>query len=302
MLNKRFAIAIFAAVMIVGVGAVALAAGGGSIVTSPDPNYPSTGHAELSFSGVDLSDNAVDGCDEIIWVWWDANGTVFDVDDDCTTTGLESSDGDWGGGGRNTKSWPTAYPFTVTAFDIQHGATCNEGPDNDTDEEQAPCEALFRSGALTCIAEGYFTSASPGEDDYGDPITPLPINPEPFRFCGAATGSISPGVAMINDDRNNSFDLAAPMAIYCPAGLPHFYGINPDGSGYFIFNVSQQEIDAVGIPEVNTIIKEKWGFQLWRLTTGEYQGVSPRDPEGKIYNVIYNICLPDAETKSWFSS
>lgn len=289
MLSKRFVLILAALLLIVGMSVVALAAGTGTLVMSGTDGYAG---GTLQFSPVDTSDNAVGGCDAIIYVWWDAYGRLFDVDDECNSTGSSIRHADWGD--TASKVDPLSYPFTLTVFDNKFGDICYTNPDD------AACEQAIRSGAFACVAEGYYVSPNRGLDDYGDPITPLPLAPEPFHFCGAAAGSEDAG-PMINDDRNNSRDLAAPMAIYCPEGLPHFYGINPDGSGYFIFNVTQEEIDAVGIPAVNTIIKEKWGFQLWRLTTGEYQGVSPRGAEGKIYNVIYDICLPDAEMKSWIS-
>jgi hypothetical protein len=270
-----------------GISAIALAASGGSLVMSGTDGY---GGGALTVSAIDTSDNTVGNCDAIIYVWWDAYGRVFDVDDDCLTTNSTIHHADWSD--TNSSVDPLSYPFTLTVFDNAYNDICFTNPDD------ISCESAFRSGAFACVAEGYYVSPDRGLDDYGNSITPLPLAAEPFYFCGSRS-AIS--VAGIYDDRNNSFDLAAPMAIYCPAGLPHFYGINSEGEGYIVFNVSQEEIDAVGIPEVNTIIKEKWGFQLWRLTTGEYQGVAPRDGEGKIYNVIYEICLPSAETHSWYS-
>jgi hypothetical protein len=293
MWSKRFVTVLSIVCMVVVVSAVALAAGTGSFAISPSPGFLSKGNADLTFTNVDLTDDLVGGTDPIITVWWDANGTIFDVDLFWSTTGIENTQGNW------SVTSPIAYPVTVSALDVRKGDVCESG-----DPEGVACRAAIMSRTFTCIAEGFFTPSDTGLDDRNRVVSPLPVKSEPFHFCSSANASADSRVStsMINDNRNNSYDLAAPMAIYCPDGLPHFYGINPDGSGYFIFNVTQEEIDAVGIPEVSTIIKEKWGFQLWRLPTGEYQGVSSRDAEGKIYNVIYEICTPNGEVKSWISS
>lgn len=103
----------------------------------------------------------------------------------------------------------------------------------------------------------------------------------------------------IRDGRVNSRDLGAPLAVYCPDGLPEIYAINSEGAGTLALTVTQEQIDAVGIPEVNTVIAEGQGIRLFRLTSGEYQAVSAPDFEGKVYQVRFAVCVAGAAIDSF---
>jgi LysM repeat protein len=77
------------------------------------------------------------------------------------------------------------------------------------------------------------------------------------------------------DDRLNS-DPAAPVAIYCrPDGI-HVFAIDRFGQGRELFVATFNEINAVGIPSVNTLIDSVAGVGLHRLTSGEFQLNSSR--------------------------
>jgi LysM repeat protein len=80
---------------------------------------------------------------------------------------------------------------------------------------------------------------------------------------------------MPGDDRLNS-DPAAPIAIYCrPDGI-HVFSIDRFGQGRELFVATFNEINAIGIPSVNTLIDSGAGVGLYRLTSGEFQVNSSR--------------------------
>jgi hypothetical protein len=90
------------------------------------------------------------------------------------------------------------------------------------------------------------------------------------------------------DGRINDYDCHAPIAIY---GYPlQIYGIDPDTSeGHYGFTLSQEMIDAAGIPETGTILIYE-GFHpvtgvpiaIYRHWTGDFQ-INTYFPDGKLY-------------------
>lgn len=72
------------------------------------------------------------------------------------------------------------------------------------------------------------------------------------------------------DDRINPSPVA-PVAIYCrPEGI-EILTIDGQGNGHFAFRATQDQINAVGIPTINTLIAGAGGVALFRLTSGEFQ-------------------------------
>jgi hypothetical protein len=95
----------------------------------------------------------------------------------------------------------------------------------------------------------------------------------PFVFTvtiGLGDGPFVPG-----DDRINP-DPAAPVSIYCRTDGIHVFSIDRRGQGREIFVATNSEINAVGIPPVNTLIDSAAGVGLYRLTSGEFQVNSSR--------------------------
>jgi hypothetical protein len=75
------------------------------------------------------------------------------------------------------------------------------------------------------------------------------------------------------DDRINPG--AVEAAIYCTDLGVKIIDIDVRGAAIGSFIVPYDDIDAIGIPEVNTLIAEHRGFRLYRLTTGELQLNAP---------------------------
>ena len=155
---------------------------------------------------------------------------------------------------------------------------------------------------FTAPASGwYIVQANSYEIFYDDDPTDLDAN-GPYLLT--VTGDFSlPDTAKsgdeINDGRVNSRDPAAPLAVYCPAGLPVIYAIDGTGHGTLAFAVTQEQIDAVGVPEVNTLIAEGTGIRLYRLPGGQFQVVSAPDAEGKVYQMRYAVCAAGAALVSF---
>ncbi len=75
------------------------------------------------------------------------------------------------------------------------------------------------------------------------------------------------------DDRVNPG--AVEAAIYCTSVGVKIIDLDIRGAAAGSLVVPYEDIDEVGIPEVNTLIKEQRGFRLYRLTTGELQLNAP---------------------------
>jgi hypothetical protein len=75
------------------------------------------------------------------------------------------------------------------------------------------------------------------------------------------------------DDRINPGSVEA--AIYCTNLGVKIIDIDVRGAAIDSFIVPYEDIDAIGIPEVNTLIEDHQGFRLYRLTTGELQLNAP---------------------------
>lgn len=155
---------------------------------------------------------------------------------------------------------------------------------------------------FTAPASGwYIVQANSYEIFYDDDPTDLDANgPYVLTVTGdfllpAAAG----GGQEIRDGRVNNRDLAAPLAVYCPAGLPVIYAIDSAGHGTLAFAVTQEQIDAVGVPEANTLIASGLGIRLYRLPGGQYQVVSAPDAEGKVYQMRYAVCVAGAALESF---
>jgi hypothetical protein len=94
------------------------------------------------------------------------------------------------------------------------------------------------------------------------------------------------GIILVNDEAWRT------AAIYCqPDSVFDVYGIT-DGVGWLAFRITQEEIDAVGIPSENTLLKQTADgtIRLYRLDTGEFQVNAPRwdaiwgnIPDGYVY-------------------
>ena len=96
------------------------------------------------------------------------------------------------------------------------------------------------------------------------------------------------------DGRLNRFDAAAPIVIY-PVTINNevgmnIYAVTNDSRGDFLFQVTPAEIAAVpSNPDVNTPIKVSNNVQVWRLSSGEFQIVTPTtNGSGKVYNIIFD--------------
>ncbi|MCC6612445.1 MAG: hypothetical protein IT320_03145 [Anaerolineae bacterium] len=101
---------------------------------------------------------------------------------------------------------------------------------------------------------------------------------------------IGGGQPVFTDGRLNSSDQWATFAVYCDASNIEVYAIGSDGKGQLAFTTTPDEVDALGVPETNTVIEDGHGIRIFRLSSGEFQVVGAADAEGKIYNVRFNGC------------
>jgi hypothetical protein len=98
------------------------------------------------------------------------------------------------------------------------------------------------------------------------------------------------------DGRVNKCDPLQSGAIYCNVpnkGDIRIYGIYNE-KGYIALDILKSEIAKVSkTPAQNTLIKKGHGFELWRLTSGEFQLIGPAlNPahKGDIYTHIWRGC------------
>lgn len=114
---------------------------------------------------------------------------------------------------------------------------------------------------------------------------------------GVGAISADDGVPAISDGRVNSWDLAAPVVVYCQFEYPdaddpnagvldyiELWGLN--GEDYFeqVAVVTAEEIDAADVnAEASTLLASGSGYSLYRETDGSFTAAAPADAEGKVY-------------------
>ena len=113
---------------------------------------------------------------------------------------------------------------------------------------------------------------------------------------GSAAGFTLPPCSSIRDGRINyreDRDCAAPVAIYVNDDFIDFYGIDKEtGKGGLALRVTFAEIEALGTPDVNTLLAEgtilKTGqpLALYLLATGELQ-LNTRYWDGKPFIIVW---------------
>lgn len=162
----------------------------------------------------------------------------------------------------------TMRPLTITLYDV-HGDPSIIGL-------MPPDQRVAAAKSLTALASSSF-----------DPATVLPSCASlPIRVPGSP----------FTDGRRNP-EAWQSAAVYCqPGGRVDVYGINASGRGSLSLRVTKEQIDAVGIPSVNTIIASAHGplgeITLWRLTSGEFVVFAPGLPPdtGKTYHYVWGGC------------
>lgn len=118
---------------------------------------------------------------------------------------------------------------------------------------------------------------------------------------GAAAAQEHNGV--IADGRVNSWDLAAPVAVYCTFENPdiedpdysefsgiELWGINEDSEGRLILTVDAETISEVGVDADEALeIASAEGFTLYRNADGSFAVIAPADFEGKTYSFSWEF-------------
>lgn len=225
------------------------------------------------------------------------------------------------GGGGSTSS----HNVTLNTGDfVLARATCSETSPGNNDRPLDPVLSVFdpANGFVSSNDDGNtpacnnfdtscltFTAAATGSyrfdirDASGSGPFPAPyellvVVNDTTATCGGTyqppTGvsdATNPGIAKIYDGRANSYELAAPLAVYCENDGIAVYAIGPESKGEWAFFSSAEEIAAVPQnPEVNTVIEQGLGIRLFRLTSGEFQIVSPLLQDGTTYNFMFDAC------------
>ena len=101
------------------------------------------------------------------------------------------------------------------------------------------------------------------------------------------------------DGRINMVEWVGGNAVYCvdQAWMPTSDGWSKggirvlDGGGQPIFFASAAEINAVGVPAVNTLIKTEGGLSLYRQPDGGFS-LNGIDQWGKPYTFVFQNCVP----------
>ena len=115
---------------------------------------------------------------------------------------------------------------------------------------------------------------------------------------GVGAISAEEDVPAISDGRVNSWDLAAPVIVYCEFEHPdtsdtdlsildyiELWGVNPDGYFEQVLIESAEEIDAAGVPTGTSVLLGSGnGYSLYRETDGSFTATAPGDAEGKVYS------------------
>ncbi|MDX2140463.1 MAG: hypothetical protein SF123_20435 [Chloroflexota bacterium] len=98
------------------------------------------------------------------------------------------------------------------------------------------------------------------------------------------------------DGRVNQQQWASASA-YCRTDGIEVWSIGADGRGQLAFTVTREDVEAMEtMPEVNTLLAEAEGprgtISLWRLTSGEFQLMSPGEGSDstKLYIFIWSGC------------
>jgi hypothetical protein len=86
----------------------------------------------------------------------------------------------------------------------------------------------------------------------------------------------------------------ATAVVYCVDHAIQIYDVDLESHGHLLFIVTPEEIDEVGIPNVNTVLESAQGTRgtvtVFRLVGGEFQLVAPELQPGKIYSFVWNGC------------
>jgi hypothetical protein len=127
------------------------------------------------------------------------------------------------------------------------------------------------------------------------PFTVTPISSIDISVLPSVPIAVAP--VCITDSRINGLvdvDCAAPVVVFREGNGWHIYGINPDNAqGILIIALSEAQIAAIGIPDVNTLLDEAiiastgQSVQVYRLSSGEYQ-LNTFYADGKPYIVVWD--------------
>ncbi len=101
------------------------------------------------------------------------------------------------------------------------------------------------------------------------------------------------------DGRINQAEVLGGNAVYCidHNGMPTSDGWSDggirvlDSNGQVVFFASAAEIDALGVPDVNTLIQSEGGLSLYRQPDGGFS-LNGFDEWGKPYTFVFNNCVP----------
>lgn len=111
------------------------------------------------------------------------------------------------------------------------------------------------------------------------------------------THKVADNQLYILDGRVNSWDVAAPVAVYCRFDYPYaddvnmsvltsieVLGINYANNGELLFSVDAAAIDAAGTsPAQDTLLGSGGGTSLYRATDGQFYIVGPANEKGEPY-------------------
>lgn len=226
---------------------------------------------------LDGIDNTTDNCPTV------ANASQEDVDGDkignaCDLTPNGDTDGDTLD--NNADNCPTVANLGQEDVDMDgKGDACDSLNEYDVDADST--DNIYDNCPTTTNADQADVDAD-GAGDKCDPYPANPYNEAPFV----------PGDSRLNQHPK---DRAASAAVYCQADGLQVWSIEEGHEPYMALNVTQAQIDAVGVPAVNTLIASAdvhlGQVSVWRLTTGEFQVMAPGvRPDADAYQFIWNEC------------
>ncbi|MCC6616148.1 MAG: hypothetical protein IT320_21940 [Anaerolineae bacterium] len=110
-------------------------------------------------------------------------------------------------------------------------------------------------------------------------------------------------VPTISDGRVNSWDIAAPVVVYCTFEYPNpddvnagvfdtieLWGATGEDEFQLVATVTADEIEAAGVDaESSTVLTSAFGYSLYRAADGSFTVAAAPDAEGKVYSFNWSF-------------
>lgn len=110
-------------------------------------------------------------------------------------------------------------------------------------------------------------------------------------------------VPTIDDGRVNSWDIAAPVVVFCEFDYPYaddenmgvfdtmeLWGATGEDEFQLVATVTAQEIEDAGVDaDSSTLLVSAYGYSLYRETDGSFTVTAAPDADGKVYRFNWSF-------------